>query len=534
VELINRTDILWNPPSHVAPAEAGRCVCSFLDIATTSYGRGTHYNSRQEQQEAELMAHDNMLALSRDLYAVLMALPGVLDRSIQMGLKKLLSTSRNGVPHQFLNTIQERSVLHHMMQALPAQRMLKLIDALRIGNEEMRLKKVNNARTRKLILSTLLNSPRLELWSVKYRTKVRRALIHAWGCRRASIVRSILGKSPSRWTLKEKGILEKSVYRYSTGNNFDTACECIKFVFGCKRKPKLPLFVAFAGAKKDLKKGKGLPPEVLEGIRSTYHGNVPKEEIIKLTKESMTNVQKLQVQKRAKAAKVDVKIDPLNYDAVRLYLYAFECGLTKEIERALNEKAGKAAKMFPAKYEKIAVIVDMSKSMEGSKEQPLRPAAIALATRDMMAHVSHHAVFSYVGGFYCDAEQSPIRPMGDTALADRLIGVLRDEPEAVFVISDGYENAPAGRFAEVLSHVREAGIDTPVYHLNPVMAAESGGVRCISEQAHTMPLQSPTALGTTMIRGMIEADPIRGINALVNSALRSGPVFNVIVAPREG
>ena len=530
---MNRTDVLWNPPSHITPGEAGKCVCSFLDIATTSYGRGTHYNSREEQQEAELRAHDNMLSLSRDLYAVFMALPGVLDRSVQMGLKKLLSTPRNGVPHQFLNTMQERDVLYHMMQALPAQRMLKLIDALRVGNEQMGLKKANNARTRKLILYTLLSSPRLELWSVKYRTKVRRALIHAWGRRRASIVKSILEKSPSRWTPKEKGILEKSVYTYSNGPNFETACECIKFVFRSRKKPKLGLFVAFVGAKKDLKKGKDLPPEVLEGIRSTYHKSVPKEEVIKLTKESMTSVQKLQVQKRAKAARVDVQIDPLNYDAVKLYLYAFECGLTKEIEGALKEKAKKAAKMFPAKYGNIAVIIDMSRSMEGSKEQPLRPAAVALATRDMMANVAHTGVFYYAGGSRPN-QDSMVYPMGDTALADELIRALRHEPEAVFVISDGYENAPAGRFAEVLAHVRGIGINTPVYHLNPVMAAESGGVKTISPLVHTMPLQSPTALGTTMVRGMIEADPVRGINALVNVALKSGPAFNVIVAPREG
>ena len=535
MELLNRTDVLWNPPTHITPKEAGKIVCSFLDIATTSYGKATHYNSREEQQAEELRVHDSMLFLSRDLYTVFMALPGVLDRSVQMGLKKLLSTPRNGVPHQFLNTMQERCVLYYMMQALPAQRMLKLIDAFRIGNAEMGLKKANNARTRKLILSVLLSSPRLELWSVKYRTKVNRALMHAWGRRKASIIPAILEKTPSKWTVKEKGILEKNVYKYSTGTNFETACECIRFVFKCKTRPKLPLFKAFVDAKKDLKKGKALPPEVLEGIRSTYHGGVPKEEIIKLTKGSMTNVQKLQVQKRAKAAKVDVHVNPLNYDAVRLYLYAFECGVTEDVALALREKAKKAASSFPAKYEKISVVVDMSKSMEGDKTQPLRPAAVALACRDMFDHVAKASHVKYVGGGWTDNHPETLyRPMGDTALADGLIRALKHEPEAVFVISDGYENAPAGRFAEVLAHVREAGIDTPVYHLNPVMAAESGGVRQISEQAHTMPVQSPTALGTTMVRGMIESDPVRGINSLVRIALHSGPAFNVVAVPREG
>lgn len=535
MELIKRTDFVWNPPAHVSEKAVSKIVCNFLDVSTTSYGRGTHYNTREDQQKAELNAHSNMLLLSRDLYAVFMALPGVLDRSVQLGLKKLLSTPRNGVPVEFLTPRQERSVLHHMMQALPAQRMLKLIDALRVGSEELGLKKANNARTRKLILKTLLDSPRLELWSVKYRTKVRRALIHAWGQRKASVIREILRKDPTEWTAKEKRILERGVYRYVDRMQFLTACECIRFVFGDRKGLNMPMLKAFVESKRDLRRGSKLPLEVLEGIRSTYHRDIPKETLIQLTKDSMTKVQRLQVQKRAKAAKVDVQINPLDYDAVRLYLYAFECGLTEEIAEALEEKAKKAAKGFPARYGKIAIIVDMSKSMEGDRTQPLRPAAVALASRDMLTHVAENGLVTYVGGggWSCSAAHSLIRPMGDTALADKLIIALKEEPEAVYVISDGYENAPAGRFAEVLEHVREAGINTPVYHLNPVMAAESGGVREISSQAKTLPVQSPSALATTFIRGLIETDPVRGINSLVHMALKTGPAFTVQVLPKE-
>jgi hypothetical protein len=172
----------------------------------------------------------------------------------------------------------------------------------------------------------------------------------------------------------------------------------------------------------------------------------------------------------------------------------------------------------------------MSKSMEGDKTQPLRPAAAALATRDMLSHVSDTGYIEYIGG---EGRACLARPMGDTSIADAFLKALRHEPEAVFIISDGYENSPAGRFAEVLSLVREAGIDTPVFHLNPVMAAESGGVRNISSQATTLPLQSPTAIGTTIVRGMIEADPVRGINLLVKMALDSGPAFTVQVLPKE-
>jgi hypothetical protein len=93
---------LWKQPEHISPKETGKIVCNFLDVATTSFGRSTHYNTREEQQAAELSAHDALLAVSRDLYAVFMALPGALDRAVQMGMKKLLSTQRNGVPEHFL------------------------------------------------------------------------------------------------------------------------------------------------------------------------------------------------------------------------------------------------------------------------------------------------------------------------------------------------------------------------------------------------------------------------------------------------
>lgn len=523
---------LWKQPSHVSSVEAGRIVCNFLDVATTSFGRATHYNTREEQQVAELHAHDALLSMSRDLYAIFMALPGTLDRAVQIGLKKLLGTERNGVPEQLLLPWQEREILYHMMQALPAQRMLKLIDALRIGNEELGLRKANNARTRKMILRTLLGSSRLELWAVKYRSKVKRALIHAWGQRLASVIREIVNKKPGRWSDKEKGIMHKNVYRFSQKTNFGLACDCIQFVFTGKcsmyHSARLPLITAFGEAKRDLKKGSKLPPEVLEGIRSTFHKDVPKEKIIEITKDSMTNIQRLHVQKRAKEAGVEVEMDPLNYDAVQLYIYAFECGLNDEISQALYEKARRSAKAFPARYERVGIVVDMSKSMEGDKTQPLRPAATALAMRDMLVHTAEHGVTEYVGG---GGDPTPagsaslVRPLGDTALADALVRVLQKEPEAVFVISDGYENAPAGRFAEVMRLVREAGINTPIYHLNPVMAAESRGIRELAadEGVPTLPVQNPKALATTFVRGLIETDPIRGINSLLQVALKVGP-----------
>ena len=514
---------LWQPKQGVTPAIAGSAVCSFLDTATTSMGRATHYNTREEQQEAELRAHAELLDMSRDLYTVLLALPGVTDRSVQVGMKKLLSSHRNG-NDEFLTPAMERAVLYHLIQALPVPRMLRLMDAFRFGNPELGVNRANNSRTRKLILRTLLASPRLPLWSVKYRSKMASSLTHAWGKRLASILREILRKESFNLTAKDKAILGQNLDKFVSGSDkrVKEARECVAFVLGVREHLSLPLLKAFEAAKTDLKKGSKLPMEVLEGIRSTFHKDVDKDEILKLAVKGggMTDHQKKAVQKRAKAANVEVKMDPTRYEAVELYLYAFEMGLDQSITKALKDKALRAAAAFPARYGDVGILVDASASMKGHKTQALRPMAATLALRDMLQQVGERESTIYVGGQMGDL----VRPMGDTALADGLVEVLEGSPDVVFVLSDGYENTPAGRFAEVMEQVREIGVQTPVYHLNPVFAAESTGVRELaSGLVPTMPVKSPTGLGTTMLRGLIEAEPVRGINSLVRMALTSGP-----------
>ncbi len=516
-------EAMWAPPEGVTPAAAGKTVCAFLDVATTSYGRATHYNTRQEQQAAELAAHGELQHLSRSLYAVMMALPGVTDRAVQVGLKNLLSTP--WTEDSFLSAQQEREVLYALLQALPAPRMFKLMDALRVGDAELGIRKANNARTRKLVLRTLLGSSRLQLWSVKYRTKMQRSLVHAWGRRLASIVRQILIRDARLWTKKERGIIGTNVDRHCKGQVLGDVHECIRFVLGDRARLHLPLLVAFEAAKADLSAGKKLPLEVLQGIRATYHPDVSKETVLELVKAGLTRAQRKNVQRQAAAAGIEVAMDPMDYNAVGLYLYAFECGLTTEICAALGAKADRAAAALPSRWPCVTVIVDASQSMTGSATQRLRPMAVTLALRDMLLKTGDLGVAYYCGGTFAD--DGLVRPMGDTAIAEGLLAALahKPPPSVVFVISDGYENAPAGRFAEMLTHVRELGIDTPVYHLNPVMAAEAGGVKelVVGDGVPTLPVRSPEALGTTFIRGMIEAEPVRGINMLIRKALEAGP-----------
>jgi hypothetical protein len=520
---------IWTPKKGTDVKAAGSIVCAFLDTATTSMGRATHYNTREDQQVAEMAVHESLLNLSRDLYAVMMGVPGITDRAVQLGVRNLLSSHRDEAKQEFLTPANERQILAYLLQSLPPQRMLKAIQTFRIGDDTLGIKPANNKRTKKLILRTLLNSEMLPLWTVKYNDKMREALYHAWGERLAKIIRTILAKTAK--DTKERTILIDQIGAHCADNRFDSACECVSFILG-NRSPCVQnrLLRAYMTARTDLKAAAtaGVPLEVLEGFRAQYHKEMSHEDVVKLLVreggDKMSAGAKKAVQRQADKAGVKVDFDPASFNPVELYIYAFERGLDEKIAKALDAKARKAAASYPAKYERIGIVVDASKSMEGDRTQHLRPMAATLALRDMLTHVGDTSVIEYVGG---SMGGGLLRPAGDTSLAEGLVKVLSADPapEAVYVLSDGYENAPSGRFAEVVDQVREIGIETPIYHLNPVFAAESRKTRELAPQmVPTMPVNSTEALGSTILRGLIESEPIKGINALLGIALTNGPV----------
>jgi hypothetical protein len=535
---ITRIDDVWSIVG-VEPVRIADDVCAFLDMSVTSFGKATHYNSRDKQLQAEAAVHGRLFDISRDLYQILLSLPGTTDRARQIGMSALLGRKQKNGKECLLTGNMERRVLESFVKSLPPQRMLKLFDAFRGFGNEFGAKKSNNARTRKLILRTILNSPRLELWTIKYRSKLQRILSHAWGRSLGSAIGAVAAKEIR--TNKEQSMLRKHVLSYLGSNcgkvevvNLNHVLQCIAFLYGERDRisDDMKLLQSFINAKTNISDGLKLPAEIIEGIRSTYHKNVSASELLKMRADVggiRTRYEKRVVQKRVKEAGGRVEINPLDYDAVELYIYAFEVGASSEILEALDKKAKDAAKLLPVSYDKLAIIVDASKSMEGSEEQPMRPLATALSIRDMLQRSAIESTVLYCGGF-ADTKDMPdissnikiVKPSYETELAQSLLDALVYEPDAVYVISDGYENSPAGRFGDVLRKVREIGIDVPVIHCNPVFASETGSVRALCEgieNVTTLPVRSSMAMGSGIIRGLIESDPRRGLNSILRIAL---------------
>ncbi|WP_428261701.1 VWA domain-containing protein [Haliangium sp.] len=500
---------VWTPPAGVPVARVAEVVGSFLDLAATFHGKATHYNSAAELSAAEASIHQALLELDRGLYAALLTVPGATDRSHLHGVRALLASTPTGAG--LMSVDGERALLYRLVATLPPQRMLKLFAALGDGDGG---RAVNHARARKLVLRTLLGARKLELWTVKYRGKLRRALTHALGVRTAGILRAILSKQAADRTAKDDKILAEELGRYCRDRRRESVYECVGFALGARpERYTVASLQAFAAAKRDLSAGRGLPLEVLEGIRSHYHKEVAPAAVIELCKDAMSRGQRLAVQRKAKAADIEVTVDPTLYDAVKLYLYALEMGVDDAIAQALDDKARRSAAGFPMRYRKVGILVDASRSMAGDHSQQHRPLATVLALRDMLMHTADEAEVRYAGG---RAEGRLVRPEGETGLVGALLDLVRAMPDVVYVLSDGYENAPAGRFAEVVAALDECGVRVPIHHLNPVMAAEAGGVRALAPgRVPSIPVRGPDGLGLSVLRHLITIDPVRAINALL-------------------
>jgi hypothetical protein len=64
--------------------------------------------------------------------------------------------------------------------------------------------------------------------------------------------------------------------------------------------------------------------------------------------------------------------------------------------------------------------------------------------------------------------------------------------------------------------MRKIGVEIPIYHLNPVPAAETGSVRQLAPNlVPTMPVQNPNAFGAALLREALEQDPLAGVRALL-------------------
>lgn len=493
--------------------ELANNTLNLLNLIGVDTSRDTHYQTKDEMELTRKTLHRNVFAIDRGIYASIFCLPGTIEFARQGAIKALLSNPWREDTKSVLIVDYENDIIEKLLRELQPNKVLNTF-------VEMVDNKVNNSRTRRFMLTYILGSKSLELWAVKYRPKILKILTHCWGIRYRNIVKAILEnrKDGSSYYTKELKFIEEDVVKYLPKSvAIAYALECISFILGIKRYYTVKMLKAYNDAKTDLKAGSILPPDILDGIRSTYHPKVTQAELLNLTKKTMTTKQKKLVQNKAQKQGVAVTFNPMTQPMTDLFIYAYKMGLSNDVKNAINDKAKKAAQSLPFRYGRLGIVFDASYSMKGSDEQPMRPIAIASATREMLKYSCDKLYIEYSGGYSKDGLSFP---SGDTCLAVSFAKILENEPDAVFIISDGYENTPAGRLDEVIQVVRRLGWNLPIYHINPVSAAEtSTGVRVLSKDIPVMPISKPEAVGLTFFKPMLEVDPINGLKALLQMVL---------------
>lgn len=481
-----------------------------IEYNTTLTKRGTFYHTLEDLQDQALRLHKVVLTLDRGCYLASL-LGETTNYTKQLGLYNLLTT-RSKSP-SFITEEMEKAICSWLLDNLPPQKVLDVFLTLKQN-------RINNGRVRKVILKYILG-PRLPTLAVKYRNKARPALTHAWGSSNTGVIMDVLQTRGKRKP-HVKRYINKHLDKY-TSLSLTTAVDYLNYMFKqyhCNFTVKK--VADLIAAREDLSRGSELPPEVLMGIWSTYHkDNIDKSEVLKLAHDKGTERQKMRSHSAAKAAGVaPAEFKPERVSLIELFIYAYHKqnssrGLAEEgLETYIANKVKSLTASIP-KFKKVGIVVDTSRSMLGHDTQKYRPIASALAAYEILNALSEEPspsdeVFTMLP-----------EPQGETNLGAELMSSLLEEPEVIFILSDGYENAPAGRVHEIVTHLErirrnQSSTGTKIFHINPTPASEVKGVRKLSDKITTLSLGNAEALPEQLFKQTLDLTTKEGIQKYVS------------------
>lgn len=498
-----------------------------LTVASGSKSSATYYHSKDEQMKAIRSQITGLYKLSKELPLIIANQKGVTGRfASEVLLNEFKNTTRGGACNivnpidWYDNGIGEKAVLSALynLNESGIPYVLRLFMDLKTA-------KVNNERTRKIILGFLWGHPNLEFYSVKYRNKIASILKHVYGVRKTSILLAIARKQCNIGGLweseKEAQIANESILKYFNGDEI-RAFKLLLFIFkqdeGIRYlKRDFPILFEYQKAKTDITAVTKVPEEVLIGLISNRNhpqyqalwSTAAKRETTKATLRSNVEVTSVnqQVRQTKSSAKLGVeKSVDMNKatDFLALYKTGYETGWTAELKDAIDKLAEKK-KITNFFYQNIGIVLDNSNSMRGHKQESKNtPKAVANFTARVLGKSATKATVVTTEGLSTD-------------LATAFVELLRKEEEigsdfdAIFFLTDGYENVYDGLTNEVLSVYFEAtGRNTPVFQVSPITGAEMGGnVRKLGETVVTMAINNPSALQPQITARLLEVDTKR-------------------------
>jgi hypothetical protein len=496
-----------------------------MTIASGAKSSATYYHSKEEQTQAIKNNVKKLYKLSKELPLIVASQKGVTGKFISEVLLNEFKNTQSGGACNIVNPIDwydEGIGDKALLSALYNLNENGITYVLRLF-VEMKNEKVNNERARKIILGFLLGHPNLEFYALKYRNKISEVLQHVYGVKKTSVLLSIAKKFIQSGVYdgdKEVNIANDCILKYT---NIDDVKIFKLFLFIFKEdnnirylKRDFPIIFEYQKAKTDITNVNKVPEEVLIGLISNKNHpqyeelwstelkrKTTKAMLRKNTEVTSVNQQVRQTKSTAKLGvekNVDVKKAT---DFLALYKTGYENGWTSELKNAIDELAEKK-KIANFYYKNIGIILDNSNSMTGHKQQSKNtPKAIANFTARVLSK---------------SAESNTIAKVNDdvTDLATAFVELLKKENsekpyDAVFILTDGYENSYEGLMNEVVNaYFMESNKNIPVFQISPITGAEMGGnVRNLGENVVTMSINDPVAIQPQINARLLEIDTTR-------------------------
>lgn len=503
-----------------------------ITIASASKSSTTYYHNKEEQIKAIKDNVKNLYALSKELPLIVATQKGVTGKFVSEVLLNEFKNTQHGGACNIVNPIDwydnglsDKAILSALYNlnenGIPY--VLRLF--VDIKNE-----KINNERTRKIVLSFLLNHPNLEFNALKYRNKIADVLKHVYGIKKTSVLTSIAKKYLINNIFhdeKEAMIAKNNLLKY-----FHDEERAFKlFLFIVKEDENIsfserdfPILFEYQKAKTDITDVKKVPEEVLIGLISNKNHpqynelwstsakrKATKAILRKNVEVTSVNQQVRQTKSSAKLG-VDKNVDMKKAtDFLALYKTGYENGWTSEIKEAIDKLAEKK-KFTNFLYKNVGIILDDSNSMTGhKKESKNTPKAIAHFTAKVLSK---------------SAENTTIVKAQDevTDLASSFVKLLKNEDEdnqydAIFILTDGYENSYEGLMNEVLSvYFEETNRNIPIFQISPITGSEmKGNVRKLGENVVTMAVNNPVAIQLQINARLLEIDTVRWLENQVQA-----------------
>lgn len=492
-----------------------------IEISSGAKSSGTYYHSRDEQIAAVKNAVQNLYGVSKELPLLLAHQKGATGFFIQEVILNELKNTANGGslnivnPSDWYDNNLSNVLLNGIIENLDQNNGITYV--LRLY-QNVKDSKINNRRTRRLFLSYFYSHSNLEFVSIKYRNKLKDILTHIYGVKTLSTLLRIADSINNETMVlagEDAKMINENIDKYLNGTNDSLKIlNTLRFIFKKSNSSNYgssyPLYAQYFAAKEDVLSSPNIPEEVLLGLISDK--NHPQYDELWSTKEKRDlTIKKIREANNATTANQAIRQTKKNQslgvektvnvekvtDFLALYKTGYENSFTPELNDAIDQLAEKK-KIDDFFYERIGVIVDESDSMRGhDQESKNTPKAIAAFTSKVLEKSASSTKVVSTSGINTDLATSFIQLIdGD------------DNYDAIFILTDGYENSYDGLTGEVIDKWKElSGNQTPIYQLSPITGAEMNAkVRNISDKVSTIAINKPESVQLQMTAKLLEQD----------------------------